>query len=155
MTLYAIRQPPWAESLEDVEVVDESKYGWEFLKQAITLWRLVDSARADQIEAIKDRVVRAAGDKEVRLDAEELRELVRLFSGIEDAIVAAGIVDSEWRVPPERLEELAKQVPAMDLKTERSLLSKTSALGEVMSNAIFLRNFLSNAVNVGCSVVRA
>ena len=155
MTLYAIRQPAWAESLEDVEVVDESKYGWEFLKQAITLWRLVDSARADQIEVIKDRVVRAAGDKEVRLGAEELRELVRLFSGIEDAIVAAGIVDSEWHVPPERLEELAKQVPAMDLKTERSLHNKTSALGEVISNAIFLRNFLSNAISGGCTVVRA
>jgi hypothetical protein len=41
----------------------------------------------------------------------------------------------------------------MDLTTERSLMSKTNALGEVMSNAIFLRNFLSNAVNAGCVVV--
>ena len=41
----------------------------------------------------------------------------------------------------------------MDLTTERSLKSKTSALGEVMSNAISIRNFLSDAVKEGCVVV--
>jgi hypothetical protein len=78
---------------------------------------------------------------------------VRLLTGVEDAIVTAGIVDGHWRVPADRLEELAKQVPAMDLTTERSLNSKTNALGEVMSNAISIRNFLSDAVNAGCVVV--
>jgi hypothetical protein len=43
-------------------------------------------------------------------------------------------------------------VPAMDLTTERSLDSKTNALGEVMMNAVFLRNFLSDAVKAGCVV---
>jgi hypothetical protein len=43
----------------------------------------------------------------------------------------------------------------MDLTTERSLQSKTSALGEIMINAGSIRNFLSNAVNAGCVVVRA
>jgi len=33
--------------------------------------------------------------------------LVRLIDGVDDAIVAAGIVDRDWRVPPERLDELA------------------------------------------------
>jgi ATP phosphoribosyltransferase len=107
----------------------------------------------DQIEAIMDRVALAAGDGELRIDAEDLRELVRLISGVEDAIIAAGIADCHWRVPADRLEELAKLVPAMDLKTERPLASKSSALGEVMSNAIFLRNFLENAANAGCVVV--
>jgi len=154
MTLYAIRHAPGTSS-EDADVVDKSKYGWEFLKHAVTLWRLVDNARADQIEAIKDRVVRAAGDNEVRIETEDLCELVRLLSGIEDAVVASGVVDSDWLVPPDRLEELAKLVPAMDLTTERSLQSKTSALAEVMVNAISIRNFLEDAANAGCVVVRA
>jgi len=154
MTLYAIRPQPGTDSLdEDAEVVDESRYGWESLKQAITLWRLVDSSRADAIEAIKDRALRAAMDKELRLYSPDLHELVRLLAGIENAIIEAGIVDQHWRVPAERLEELAKRVPAMDLTTQRSLDSKTHALGEVMMNAIFLRNFLSDAVNAGCVVV--
>ena len=153
MTLYAIRPDPVTGSLDDAEVVDQSRYGWEFLEQAITLWRLVDNARADAIEAITDRASLAAGDGEIRFDAQDLHELVRLLTRVEDAIIAAGIVDSHWRVPPDRLEDLARQVPGMDLTTERSLEDKTHALAEVMINATFLRNFLSDAVNAGCVVV--
>ena len=36
MTLYAIRPDPETKSLDDAEVVDQSRYGWEFLKQATT-----------------------------------------------------------------------------------------------------------------------
>jgi ATP phosphoribosyltransferase len=153
MTLYAIRPTPGIESLEDAEVVSQSKYGWQFLEQAVTLWRLVDEGRADEIEVLIDRASRAAGDGELCFYRPDLDELVRLLTGVENAIIEAGIVDQHWRVPAERLEELVKQVPGMDLKTQRSLDDKTHALGEVMSNAIFLRNFLSNAVNAGCVVV--
>jgi ATP phosphoribosyltransferase len=154
MTLYAIRPVPGTDSLdEDAEVVDQLRYGWQFLEQVITVWRLVDKERADKIEAIKDRVSLAAGDDEIRFYAEDLQNLVDLLTGVDDAVIAAGIVDRHWRVPAERLEELAKQVPAMDLATERSLKSKTSALGEVMINAVSIRNFLSNAVDAGCVVV--
>jgi ATP phosphoribosyltransferase len=114
---------------------------------------LVDATHGVDIETILDRVARQAGDGELRIEALDLRELVRLLTGLEEAIIAAGIVDEHWRVPAERLNELAKRVPAMDLKTERSLASKTSALGEIMSNAIFVRNFLSDAANAGCVVV--
>jgi ATP phosphoribosyltransferase len=153
MTLYALQPDPVTGSLDDDVVVSESKYGWEFLEQAVTLWRLVDTARAEQIEAIMNRVALVAGDGELRIDADDLRELVRLLSDVDDALIAAGIVDRHWRVPADQLEALAKRVPAMDLKTERPLATKTSALGEVMSNAIFLRNFLENAVKAGCIVV--
>lgn len=168
MTLYAIRpgsetgdlddtevvrQPPSAESLEDVEVVDEFRYGWGFLEQAITLWRLVDNARADEIKSVVERASLAAGDGELRLYRPDLEELVRLLTGIENAIIEAKIVDQHWRVPVERLEDLAKRVPAMDLTTDRPLHSRTSALGEVMINAVFLRSFLSDAVRTGCVVV--
>jgi ATP phosphoribosyltransferase len=144
---------PGGRSADDAEVVDQSRYGWQFLQQAVTLWRLVDNARADEIETIIDRASRAAGDGELRFYLPDLRKLVRLLTGIENAIMAAGLVDRHWRVPPDRLEELARQVPGMDLKTERSLEDKTHALGEVMMNAVFLRNFLSDAVNVGSVVV--
>lgn len=155
MTLYAIRPDPETGSLDDAEVVDQLRYGWQFLEQAITVWRLVDKERANEIEAIKDRASQAAGDGEIRFYAEDLQQLVRLLSGVDDAIIAAGTVDRHWRVPAEQLEELAKKVPAMDLTTERSLKSKTSALGEVMINAVSIRNFLSNAVDAGCVVVLA
>ena len=151
--MYAIRPTPGTLSLEDADVISQSKHGWDFLEQAITLWRLVDTARADRIEAITKRISLTAPDDELRIETEDLRELVRLLAGVEDALVATETVDRHWRVPADRLEQLAKQVPAMDLKTERSLASKTNALGEVMSNAIFLRNFLSNAVEAGCVVV--
>jgi len=153
MTLYAVRPDPETGSLDDAEVVDQSRYGWEFLKQAIQLWRLVDGSRASEIEAIKDRALLAATDRELRLYGPDLGELVRLLTGVEDAIIAAGIVDPHWRVLADHLEELAKQVPAMDLTTDRPLHSKTSALGEIMMNAVFLRNFLADAEKAGCVVV--
>lgn len=156
MTLYAVRPDPATGSIdEDAEVVDQSKHGWDFLKQAITLWRLADTTKADKIEAVKSRLVEVAGDGEVRIETGDLRELVRLLSGVEDAIMRAGIVDKDRRVLPDRLDELAKRVPAMDLKTERSLDDKTHALGEIMLNAFSIRNFLENAANAGCIVVRS
>jgi hypothetical protein len=153
MTLYAIRPTPDTNSLEDAEVVSQSKYGWQFLEQAITLWRLVNNARADELQALTDRVSRTAPDEELRIETEDLYKLIRLLTGVDDAIVAAGIVDGHWRVPVDRLEELAMKVPAMNLTSARSLDDKTHALGEVMINAVSIRNFLSNAVDAGCVVV--
>lgn len=152
MTLYAFRLASNSPSLEDAEVIDRSRYGWEFLEQTIGLWRLIDPVRADAIAAIKDRASDASEDH-TRFASDDLAALVRLIDGIEDAIVAAGIVDRDWRVLPEQLEGLARQVPGMDLTTERSLESKTHALGEVMINAVSLRNFLAKALRAGCVVV--
>lgn len=153
MTLYAIRFSPGSTSLEDAEVVDESRYGWKFLDQTIALWRLVDPQRADAIAAIRERASDAPGEH-TQFTGDDLAELVRLIDGIKDAIIAAGIVDDrEWRVPPERLDELARQVPGIDLTTERPLEIKTYALGEVMINAVSLRNFLADALRAGCVIV--
>jgi hypothetical protein len=154
MTLYAARFTSDSTSLEDAEIIDRSRYGWEFLGQAIALWRLIDPGRADAIAAIKERASEAPGDH-TQFAGEDLAALVQLIDSVDDAIVDAGIVDRDWRVPPERLEELARQVPGMDLTTERSLASKTSALGEVMINAVSLRDFLAEALRAGCVVVHA
>ena len=153
VTLYAVRPDPETGALDADQVVEESKYGWRFLEQAVTLWRLVDNARADEIEAIMHRASLAAGDGSIRLESDDLRELVRLISGIEDALIGSGILDSEWHTPAEQLEELAKRVPAMDLETERTLQNKRSALAEVMMNAISIQNFMSFALDSGCIAV--
>jgi len=155
MTLYAIRPESVIESLESAEVTNELPEGWDFLEQAVSLWQLVDAARAKQLEAILDRVALDKGDEKPRFEAADLCEMVRLLTGIEDALVAAGIVDNHWRAPPEHLKDLARRVPAMDLKTERPAATQTSALGEVMINAGSIRNFLLNAANDGCIVVLA
>ena len=154
MTLYALR-PGESGSLDDAEVIDQSRYGWRFLEQAIALWRLVDQGRAREIEAIKDRVALADPDGEPRFDAQDLQELVRLLDGVDEALVSAGIVDRDWRVPASSLEDLARRVPGMDLTTERSLEIKTHALGEVMINAVSLRNFFAKAAREGSVVVLA
>jgi hypothetical protein len=148
MTLYVLRLAPDSTSLDDAEVIARSRYGWEFLEQTIALWRLVDPARADAIAAIKDRAFDASDDQ-TRFAGDDLAALVHLLDGVDEAIIAAGIVDRHWRVPPERLDELARQVPGMDLTTERSLENKTHALGEVMINAVSLRNFLADALRAG------
>ena len=57
MTLYAIRPDPDTGSLDDAEVVDQLRYGWQFLEQAITVWRLVDKERADEMKKFESSVV--------------------------------------------------------------------------------------------------
>ena len=154
MTLYAIRFSPGSKSLDDAEAVDESRYGWKFLDQTIALWRLVDPQRADAIAAIRERASDAPNDH-TQFVGEDLAELVRLVAGVDEAIIASGMVDHEWRVPAERLEELGHKVPGMDLTTDRPLDCKVYALGEVMINAVSLRNFLADALRAGCVVVHA
>lgn len=155
MTLYAVRPDPnTGEPFEDAEVVAKLEYGWDFLDHASMLLRLVDVPRAEQLDAVMIRLNEQAEDHgELRIYADDMRELVRLVDGIEHSIVATGIVDKHWRVPCDRLDELAKVVPAMDLKTERSLDDKTHALAEVMANAISIRNFLKDALAAKCVVI--
>lgn len=152
MAFYACHFPPDSASLEDAEVIDTLPPGMDFLDQAVALWRLVNPARADEIAAIKNRVLHA-DDEHPCFAGDDLVSLVRLIDGVAEAVVVAGIVDDEWRVPPERLDELARLVPGMDLTTERSVENKTNALAEVMLNAEAVRNFLCNALRLGANVV--
>ncbi|HEY0193446.1 MAG TPA: hypothetical protein VGC42_20155 [Kofleriaceae bacterium] len=115
---------------------------------------MLDPPRADQIDAIMVRLNEEADEyDQLRIYPEDLQELIRLIGEVEEDIVTSGIVDQHWRVLPERLEELAKTVPAMDLKTPRSLESRTSALGEIMINALSIRNFLKRALAENCVVI--
>jgi hypothetical protein len=84
MTLYAVRFPPDSVSLEDAEVVDESRYGWDFLEQTIALWRLVDPARSDAIATIKEHASDATDDY-TQFSSDDLAALVQLIDGVDDA----------------------------------------------------------------------
>jgi hypothetical protein len=152
MTFYALRLAPDSHALADAEVIEEFEEGWDFLEQAVSLWRLIGDRRADDIEAIMGRIGLVGNDGDPRLEAMALDELVRLLSGVDEAIVKSGIVDAHWLVPVERLEALARSVPGMDLTTQRSLEAKRHALGEVMIHAVSIRNFLAKARSGGCVV---
>jgi hypothetical protein len=152
MTLYKFRLAPHAQSLEDAHAIDRLRYGWDYLEQAISLWRLVDSARAVALAELVDRVS-SASDGPTCFAGDDLAALTQMITGIEDAIRAAGIIDRHGRVPAEHLAALKRAVPAMDLETERTLEDKTNALLEVIGNADGLHEFLSEALRDGCVVV--
>ncbi|MBP9106491.1 MAG: hypothetical protein KBF56_07035 [Gemmatimonadaceae bacterium] len=117
--------------LDDDEVVDEMAHGYGCLDAAITLWRLVDPARAESLRALLVRVA-AASDRYTRFAGDDLAALIQMLSGVGAALQAAGIVDEHCRIPPEHLDELKRHVPAMDLELNRPLHCKTAALVEVI-----------------------
>ena len=130
-TLYAVRATPGVPPLDDDEVVDEMAHGYGCLDAAITLWRLVDPARAESLRALLVRVA-AASDRYTRFAGDDLAALIQMLSGVGAALQAAGIVDEHCRIPPEHLDELKRHVPAMDLELNRPLHCKTAALVEVI-----------------------
>ena len=151
-TLYAVKSAPGVPPHDDDEVVDEMERGYERLDAAITLWRLVDPARAESLRSLLFRVADAS-DSHTRFAGDDLVALIQMLSGVGAAIQAAGIVDQHWRVPPDRLDELKRQVPAMDLELNRPLHCKTSALVEVIVDVEAVQEFLARALRAGCAVV--
>lgn len=152
MRLCAIRLAPGSALLEDAETVSESRDGWAFLWEAVTLWRLVNPVHADAIERFVNRVADAS-ETCTRFAGGDLATLLDMLTALEEAIRAAGIIDEDGRVAPERLEELKRQVPAMDVASERSQENRRYALLEVILHAQFLCMFLSKAYGAGCIVV--
>ena len=97
MTLYAVR-PVAPDAVSDAdedgpqpEVVFQHEYGWKFLDHAITLWRLVDRQRADDLEAIRTRAQFADPDGWPRFEPAEVAAIARLLTGLDKAIVTAGL----------------------------------------------------------------
>lgn len=151
-TLYAARRVTDSSLFEDAEVVDEMKHGWAVLESAIALWRLVDRARADALREFILRVAEAS-EWQTQFAGDDLVTLIQMISGVGDAIQAAGIIDRDGQLPPDRLGDLKRQVPAMDLELERSLECKTHALLEVICDVEGLQGLLSTALRSGCFIV--
>ncbi|MDQ3153567.1 MAG: hypothetical protein M3R63_18245 [Actinomycetota bacterium] len=153
MTLYAIRpHGPDADPDSEEEVVNKLKRGWDYLDQAIALWRLVNECRADEIEAIKDRAALADPDGHPRFELANIAELVRLLTGFEEALVDAGIVDARWSSPLGQVKELAPRIPGIDVRPERTQRELEQVLAEVMANVSWVRDFLAEAKEKGCFV---
>lgn len=107
MTLYKFRLSPDSQLLEDAQAVDRLRSGWDYLEQAISLWHLVDPARAAALSEFMERLSNA-GDGPICFSGEDLVTLTRMIAGIEDANRSAGIIDRDGRVAPERLAELKR-----------------------------------------------
>jgi hypothetical protein len=136
-------------------VVDSIPRGMDTFPVAAQLWRLVDTQRAERIEAIYARVSRRAGltDDDIRYEADDLRELVELFDGLRAALQQATIVNHELKVEPDKVAELAPKLPGLDLRATRPAGDAVWALAEGIVNVEGLRQFLADAIARGCDVV--
>ena len=79
-TLYAIRSAPGVPAQDDDEVVDEMDHGYACLEAAITLWRLVDPARAESLRSFLVRVADASEDH-TQFAGDDLAALIQMLSG--------------------------------------------------------------------------
>jgi hypothetical protein len=152
MTLFPL--PPGAEWGDDpVDGIEPIPYGWRYLQTGATLWSLVDADRAARISAVLERAVDAGPDAHPWFETADVEELVELLSGLEEALIAAGVMNELWFIPPDRAGRLAAQVPAMDTSPDRSDAALSQALAEVLAPVTAVRTFLAEAAVEGCAVV--
>lgn len=81
----------------------------------------------------------------MRLEREESRELARLIRGIERALIDAVIMGPDYLVPLDRVAELARLIPEMDLRLERTELELMGALVEVVGRVEAMARFLAES----------
>ena len=112
------------------------KRGGRYLDTAGALWRLVDAERADAIKALVDRIrLVDHGRVAIRLARAETSELVGMIEGIGRALIEAKIMASDYLVRLDEVAELARRVPEMDVRPERTDMDLRHALVEVVFNA--------------------
>ncbi len=158
MTFYAVRprRPDFDADVDDEEVVLTPHCdGWTHLDQAIAFWRLVDPERAEVIEQLRVDADLRDPDGHLRFTTHEVALLADRLEGIETALLAAGILNSDWQVAPERVEELGQAVPGQDLRPNRPMSEKVYAFVETLGNVWGLRTFLRSAAEQGCEVVHS
>lgn len=125
---------------------------WRHLVVAVELWRLIGPARAAALEALLTRLSRGNTDRGLFLGAAELDEILVLLDGLDTALIGP-VVDAHWRVPAERIDELRRAAPHLDLRPDRPLVDAIHAVGEGMANVGSVRGFLAEARARGCWVV--
>lgn len=138
---------------ESADGIEPMRNGWRHLLSGVDLWRLVDPARADQVEAVLERAIAAGPDAHPWLLPEDVEDLVRLLFGLEDALQEGGVMDEHWFVQLDRVPDLASRVAAMDAGPERSESARRQSLAEVLVDVTAVRAFLAEALMEGCSVV--
>jgi hypothetical protein len=147
VTLYALE--PDADP-DAASVLPPFEHGGDYLADAVAVWRLVDDRRAD---ALRDFLERAEGtDGHPIWKPAEVEDLVDLLSGLEDRLQADGVLDAAWSTPVDRVPELARRVPSLDARPERTEAELRQALAEVVARVLGLRSFLVRAAGAGLSV---
>lgn len=129
------------------DYVESLEGGWDFLYDAIELWSLVDVGRSAAIAELK----KSAKD---RFRGRQIDELRSLLAGLEEALRAT-IIDADWRIPAERVEELTRRAPHIDWSPGRSIEDRRHAVGEALHRVKVLDGFLARARANGHDVARA
>ena len=122
--------------------------GGRYLDTAVALWRLVDAERADAIKALVDRIrLVDHGRVAIRLARAETSELVGMIEGIGRALIEAKIMASDYLVRLDEVAELARRVPEMDARPERTDMDLRHALVEVVFNVEGMARFLAESAS--------
>jgi hypothetical protein len=144
LSIYLVR-PDWHGDPEDSHesVVETLRHGPRYIDLAIELWRLADNKeRADQIKAL---TLRAFGRSNRDLNTAEVKELLQLLDGLDDALKAS-LLDENWCVPLERLDEVRRRTTEIDLG-ERPQHRAVKGVEEGLSEVHGLRDFLKQALD--------
>ncbi len=142
VTLYALEPDLGPDQPSTIEPME---HGGSHLADAVALWRLVDDRRAD---ALRDFLARAEDDDPEGHPCwppEQVRQLVDLLDGLEDALREAGIMDATWLTSLDRVPDLARRVPGIDARPERTEPELRYALAEVVWRVRAVRLFLTRA----------
>jgi hypothetical protein len=115
------------------------RHGWGFVQVAEELWRLVDAERAERLAAWQRR----ANAQELRLGAEDLRELGELIDGLTEAIVGP-VVSKTWALAPEQVADMRARAPSI-FDVERPIGDEVHAIGEALHAVDGLRAFVERA----------
>ncbi len=147
MNFYAI-DLAWVPGEEPHEVLSDA---WHALDLARDLWVLVDRERAAAVRAFQERESHDL-PSQFRIGPRQIRELLALLDGLEPAL-ATRLLDAEQRLPADRLDELARQAPALNLSPKRPTVERVYAAEEALSSVLVLRAFLERALQRGDDIV--
>jgi hypothetical protein len=123
------------------------RYGWGFVQVAEELWRLVDAERAERVAAWQRR----ANAQDLRLGADDLRELGELIDGLTEAIVGPVVSTKTWLLAPEQVADLRARAPSI-FDVERPIGDEVHAIGEALHAVDGLRAFVARASAAGYEV---
>lgn len=156
MTLYAVTEGYDPNHHRDELVSDEIgplENGWSTLQQAAALWRLVEPTRAEAVQALIDQARAEGWELHPLFDQAALISLVGALTGLDRALIDAGIMDEHWLVPADSAAKLAAQVPGLDARETRTAYELQNALAEVLILVDSARSFLQEALADGRVVI--
>jgi hypothetical protein len=149
MTLYAVE--PDADT-DRPSVIASLEHGGSLIADTVALWRLVDDRRAQALRDFLNRAEEADPDGHPYWDPGQVAELLDLVSGLEERLQDSGVLAADWTTPLDQVPELARRVPSLDARPERTEMELRQALAEVVFRVAGLRSFLARTAERGLGV---